>query len=484
MSTGLLTQPLPETDAPSAPAPRSAGRIAGLDIARGLAVLGMVVAHVGVTSEDLGTLEGWLSVAHGRSSILFATLAGISVGILTGAARPYTGVRGLQARTRILTRSAALLAVVGVLSVLNVHIALILAYYAVWFVLALPFVRMNTRRLFVVGAAVGIAGPVLVLFLDDLLMRLGTDWYSPDGVVLQALLGTYPGLMWMGFVLVGLGVSKLDLRAARTLAKLGAAGVLCAVLGYGAGALTALDWDEYGSSSWQEESAPRSPDVGGQGTTGDGGATQTGGVRAGAGASSALPGSDVPDGSYEYDDGYTGGFTFDTSSPLPALEVLGGASPHSSTPWEFLGSGGVALAIVALCCLAPRWLRIVLTPVASVGAMSLTAYSAHVLMVYFLPGFFGTFGERGNVPLAVMVAVLLAGCTLWIHLIGRGPLEGLLRWVSMRAARIVPDAAPDSPAALFPPEAATPSMQASAAMPGSAPPWTPPNARDFARVGD
>ena len=56
---------------------RSTARIVGVDIARGLAVLGMFGAHVGVQqSFDWLEPSTWSDVVNGRSSILFAVLAG------------------------------------------------------------------------------------------------------------------------------------------------------------------------------------------------------------------------------------------------------------------------------------------------------------------------------------------------------------------------------------------------------------------------
>lgn len=51
-------------------------RIAGLDVARGLAILGMVAAHVGDDASTDGVGWPWLVATHGRSSALFAVLAG------------------------------------------------------------------------------------------------------------------------------------------------------------------------------------------------------------------------------------------------------------------------------------------------------------------------------------------------------------------------------------------------------------------------
>ena len=55
-------------------------RIGGVDLARGLAVLGMFAAHLLWITEPFDVLEPdtWIAVVSGRSSILFATLAGVS----------------------------------------------------------------------------------------------------------------------------------------------------------------------------------------------------------------------------------------------------------------------------------------------------------------------------------------------------------------------------------------------------------------------
>lgn len=485
----------PESSAPTNPGPRSVGRLIGLDIARGLAVLGMVAAHVGHTTEGWTTFAGWLDIAHGRSSILFATLAGVSVGLLTGAARPYTGLAGLQARTRIFARSAVLIAIVGVLSVFNANVALILGFYAVWFVLALPFVRWSARRLLIAGPLVAVLGSIAAIYLNDLMFRLDVYAMDVNAAFVEAMLGLYPGLMWMGFVLTGLGLSKLDLASVRTLSVLAVAGALTATLGYAAGALVP-SYDDDAAASADESGwgggADPSPDIREDGTyldedgwviypsgdidLPDGARANTewtrvelvdGTVLEGAEAEEHVmrfvgigddwidagvtaedwqnkdadaDASDLSFVSDEDEDDYAAeGFTFDSESDWPGWKDFGGAEAHSSTPYEALGSGGVAVAVIALCCLIPGRLRIVFRPLASVGAMALTAYVAHVLMIHFGASYFAE--RETNVPLLVMWGILLVVCTLWIRLLGRGPLEAFLRWASIKAASLPAEAA-------------------------------------------
>ncbi|MDD7963710.1 hypothetical protein PUW80_15315, partial [Microbacterium sp. NE1TT3] len=59
---------------------------------------------------------------------------------------------------------------------------------------------------------------------------------------------------------------------------------------------------------------------------------------------------------------------------------------HSGGTAEILGSGGFALAVVALCLLLSRPLRWALLPLAALGSMPLTAYTVHVVSIVVLVG--------------------------------------------------------------------------------------------------
>lgn len=74
----------------------STGRLIGIDLARGLAVFGMYAAHVGPDPSAGGPLGFVLELARGRSSALFALLAGFSLVLITG--RPHPGPGGPDGR--------------------------------------------------------------------------------------------------------------------------------------------------------------------------------------------------------------------------------------------------------------------------------------------------------------------------------------------------------------------------------------------------
>jgi uncharacterized protein len=375
-------------------------RIPGLDLARGLAILGMFAAHVGVTSDDFSTGEGWLSLVHGRSSILFAVIAGVSLAIISGRSTPLTGVPALQARTRILVRAVLLLAIAGVLDLLGTPVALILGFYAAYFVLALPFLRWSPRRLFGLALVIAVVGPVVVYWLPEILVRAGLSGpVDGSGALTDFLLsGMYPALVWMAYVLVGLGIGRLGLASRRLQVTLVVGGLLTSFAAYMASALL--------TGSWLTA------------------------VLAASG-----PTIEITDAAYEASGVYDKE-ALPWSAPLPTADYLLLAGPHTDTTLETVGSGAFALAVLGLCLLlgGRRPVLWALSPLAAVGSMALTVYCLQIVAIFVWeePLLTGT----GNGELAVLVVGSLVFATVWRWSFGRGPLERLMGWVARRAASI------------------------------------------------
>jgi uncharacterized membrane protein YeiB len=128
---------------------------------------------------------------------------------------------------------------------------------------------------------------------------------------------------------------------------------------------------------------------------------------------------------------------------VPARSPFAGlftSEPHSGSPFEVVGSTGFAIAVIALCLLAARLvLRWVLLPVAAVGSMALSAYSIQIIglayVIQYSSDGISTLGFRpDNALWLAFVIVALVACTAWFLLLGRGPLERFLTWVSALAA--------------------------------------------------
>ncbi|SKC65907.1 heparan-alpha-glucosaminide N-acetyltransferase domain-containing protein [Krasilnikoviella flava] len=361
------------------------GRVPGVDVARGIAVLGMFTAHVGVTTPDAGPAWWLLELSHGHSSILFALVAGISVAIVSGGPRLLDGDPLRRARLRLLVRAALLLVLVALLDLLGTRVALILGFYACYFVLALPFLRWRPPRLLALAAVVALVGPLLAYWGPEALARGGLRLpRDGSGAVTDFVLtGHYPAIVWMAYVLAGMAIGRCDLRSPRLRQGL--------LLG--------------GLAAWC------------------GFSLLSGTVVGAAGGEEAVLGQVMAWQSVD-------GAPFAWDDPWPGVAGLFLDGPHDDTTIEVLASGGFAAAVVGLCLYVGRVGRWVLAPLAAVGSMALTVYALQIVAIWHGD----LLGSTTNGPLVVMVLVTLAAATAWRFLLGRGPVERLVGTVSERAA--------------------------------------------------
>lgn len=359
-----------------------ASRIIGVDVARGLAVLGMLASHLLVTMPfDWAEPGTWSEVVDGRSSILFAVLAGVSLAILSGGRQPHAQLG--RARMRIAVRAVAIFALGSVLTSLGTPIAVILEYYAILFLLALPLLRARPAALFIGAGIWMLVMPWVRQSLWSGLLGTGSDQLPFLDLLVT---GHYPVLVWFGYTLLGLGVGRLALGERRVQLLLLAVGAALAAVGYTVGALAAALLD-------------RDPAIAGD---------------------------------------------LQTLFVEP-FELLS-AAPHSDSTFEAIGSSGFALAVLALCLLATGPLRLVLTPIAATGALALTAYTAHIVVLWLFGVPFWLV-NRGPGQFLAYAVPIVAFCTLWWLLLGRGPLERPLTWISNRVADLgrVPPQRPAEP---------------------------------------
>ncbi len=176
-------------------------------------------------------------MVNGRSSILFAVLAGISIALTTGGRTPVSGGAARTARQRLAAR-AGLLWMLGIaLMLTGVPVYVILPAYAILFLVAAAVVTWSARALLLAGAAGALAAPWLQAWIGLL-----PWWESPGGEAAALLIGwAYPFPLWWVFVIIGMGVGRLPIRRTRTQALLLGAGALAAVMGYGAAAVIGRD---------------------------------------------------------------------------------------------------------------------------------------------------------------------------------------------------------------------------------------------------
>ncbi|QQM42665.1 DUF418 domain-containing protein [Streptomyces liliifuscus] len=380
----------------------SAGRLVGVDLARGLAVFGMYAAHVGPDPAGGGATGFVMELAHGRASALFAFLAGFSIILMTGRRTPRTGREGRQAVAKVLIRAVVLLALGTWLTSTGTPVEVILAFYGLYFVMVLPFHRLRPATLAALAAGTALLLPQLLYAVQrsidngswaetvtrhDPLARV-----SDTGGFMELLFnGSYPALTWIPFVLAGMAVARLDLASTVVRARLAVTGAGLAVLGYG-GSWLALHLVPGVRGALTESTAGE------------------GGWGGGSGSVMSAWWSDTA--------GYPTG---DTTAWLWV------ASPHSETTLSVIANTGVALTVLVACVAAvetlPRFRRLA-GPVVAVGTMSLTAYVFHIVGIRILG-----IEELPGSPLYVLLGFIAAVTVLavvWSRYFRRGPLEYLL----------------------------------------------------------
>ncbi|WNM25353.1 heparan-alpha-glucosaminide N-acetyltransferase domain-containing protein [Demequina capsici] len=236
MNQPAATAPEGTTSAPT----RVRERIGGLDLARAVAFMGMVAAHIGDDTTRGSDADGWwwLWIVHGRSSALFAVLAGVSIGIMASRApsRRHT-------RVKVAVRAVLLVAVGVVVSALGTPVYVILPNLGLMMLLATVALGWRTRWVWA-GAVVLLVGGGLAF--DPVLRWTEATGLSSVPLVDRLWWHHYPAIVWTGYLLIGLAVSRLPLCAWTTRMRLmlggTAVGVGVAALGIAADGQT--PWPE------------------------------------------------------------------------------------------------------------------------------------------------------------------------------------------------------------------------------------------------
>src|SRR5918996_1227482 len=208
------------SQAPASSQPRQ--RLRGVDAARAIAVLGMVMVHFGPNPRPDTLLGNLYGVSHGRASVLFALLAGVGVALLVdGRLRGQGNTRRptFLARGRLIFRGALLLPLGLWLQQLDHGAYVILQYYAVYFLFAALVLTLPDRWLLAGGAAVLVGGPLVYLGGQMIV----PEWFTADPATLRdpiskmaddlLLTGTYPLVTWAAPLLFGLWLGRQDLAA-------------------------------------------------------------------------------------------------------------------------------------------------------------------------------------------------------------------------------------------------------------------------------
>jgi uncharacterized membrane protein YeiB len=337
------------------------GRLAGIDLARALAIIGMVTVHVSPsgTGEHLAYV---LAVPRGRSALLFGLLAGVGVALLASS----RSRSDADARFVLAWRAAVLLPLGLALQNLDHGVYVILADYALLYLLATVVLRWQDRWLLAVVAVSTLVGSVGYRYgeLNDpaRFRVLAASFGDQAGELVHRLVlsGPYPLITWAAPFCLGIWLGRRDLRDPRIRWRMmGVGGALAVVVP----ALALMV----------------------------------------AGAVGAIEAA--------------GGWW-----------VLLDDAPHSQRPLWLVSATASAVAVLGISLVvADRRPRLV-APLVAAGQLAFTWYVAHLLVLHVRDGLLRTGSTLGTLAVVLVVTVVMGvGSTLWLRIAPRGPLESLLR---------------------------------------------------------
>ena len=399
-------------------------RLLGIDLARGIALVTMMAAHIlpfSITDETGAEIYHPVhAVVDGRAAALFAVLAGVSLTLVTGRSTPPArfgpAAAGIAAR-------AAVIAVIGMtLGVVSFNIAVILVNYAVLFIVAIPVIRLRAPTLAAIAGSWILVGPLTSFLLRQLFWP---DGYQPGEVpswldvtspfdlwVRLMLTGYYPVLVWTGYLLAGMALGRGRWLHAGTVRAAGAIIITGAALAIGAKTVSLLLMAIVDPSlSYPDDWA-----------------------------SSDEPIEDVlVSGQYG-------------TTPTTSIWWLITSAPHTGTPFDLMHTIGTSFVVIGGCVLLGLGATrregarrggagvAALTPLAWAGSMTLTLYCTHVL-IEAVRGFVDPWSNVTD--WLTQAGVLISATCLYrlvalrLQLSGKGPLEALVGVVSTAAQRAV-----------------------------------------------
>lgn len=407
-------------------------RLTGVDVARGIALIGMFATHTMPLVETHGgeSSPTWVALFFaGKSSALFATLAGVGLALLTArswraekrgsgkksGAKSTRGASSSSAptltthRKAIATRAACIIAIGFFAAEFSSGIAVILVHYGVLFLLALLIIQLSIKQLIWLGAGWLLISPV-VLFFARAWAHENVAPYRTSGPVLMDLFrpqtfaadllatGYYPLIVWPVYLIAGLAMGRIlhehqgSWSIPWRLMRLGFTMTFAAYL---------ISWSIIGRNTPALAHA------------------------------SGKQGSDLHAALLSGQ-----GLTQLEASPWWFVT----SSPHASTQLDLLLTVGTSMFVLGICLVVCRLLEeglkhfgTALTwPLAGAGAATLTLYVGHIIALDIFSGAFEAMEPIHRWLLLTVIALLFGVFVKWKQ--KRGPLEWMVHSLAAHAS--------------------------------------------------
>jgi uncharacterized protein len=194
-------------------------RVTGFDLARALAIFGMVIVNFKIAmNADSGNqiLMSFAKIFEGRASALFVILAGVGITFLTNEARVSTDSSTILNCRISLIKRGFLLITLGLVYT-PIWEADILHFYGFYFLIASLFFMVNDNVLLLISLIIMLAFPSLMLFFNyqqnwNWISLTYENFWSFDGMIRHIVFnGFHPIFPWATFLIFGLWLGRQNL---------------------------------------------------------------------------------------------------------------------------------------------------------------------------------------------------------------------------------------------------------------------------------
>lgn len=365
----------------TAPITRGASRIAGYDLARAIALLGMVFVNFKYLMEanDTGApgllwLSNWID---GRPAVTFVVLAGIGISLLKNSSQAGPRINLFAKPYATILKRATFLFLLG-LFFSRIWYADILHFYGFYFAVSIFLVNLSNRILFSLSGIALICALLFAIYYNFVVFPKIDSVWDPEFWTQKGFLedlfanGCYPVFPWIIYFMFGIWLGRQNLSDCRMQKKILTLSAL------------AIVFSEL--FAWLVKHML---------------------------------------------------ITESTLEKLPLLIFFSDTSPFSSPILSVFSAGGTALLVIlssiklAKKAGSGRWMA----PFLAAAQMPLTLYIAHIGIIQLARMISDRVDQKTPLEFAWIWATILCLLALmfahyWVRHFGRGPLEKILRWVS------------------------------------------------------
>lgn len=194
-------------------------RIVGIDVARALAIIGMIIVNfkIALGSVGMDSLQSIIGLLEGKAAATFVVLAGIGIAFMSNSAIKNNDVSRLKKIQFSLFKRAIFLFVIGLLFI-PIWPADILHFYGIYMLLALALLASRKRTILAVALMLILVYPFMMIVWEyNVGWNFDTleypSFWSVEGFFRNLFYnGFHPVIPWAAFMLIGFWFGKNDLN--------------------------------------------------------------------------------------------------------------------------------------------------------------------------------------------------------------------------------------------------------------------------------